>query len=196
MRRFSARRALTHIAAAVLAIGTLAGGNASAAPNGAPGYGQPAPGYGAQPMPVVGGPGYGQPNPGYMQGNGTWMWPGNLSYPRLRLSSTTGDFTSYVVGNMMVAIRNDGQGITWGTFNDATGRWTGYWIVPQGIACPLPLPAPSELTGLGFQFQAPLYTWGTFDVSYTANGMAVQFNGAWGACGAPIGGAWNGTMVP
>ena len=55
------------------------------------------------------------------------------------------------------------------------------------------LPAPGELTAIGFQFNQPLLTWGTFDA--TILGEPFSVNGTWGGCGTPIGGPWTGSAI-
>ncbi|MEZ5669370.1 MAG: hypothetical protein R3F55_18435 [Alphaproteobacteria bacterium] len=152
-------------------------------------------------VPVAGAPqGPGPtPGPGFgaTQSNGVWTVPPfdhagalwNTSEGALRLKNVqqAPDLpTLFVYG-----IYEDGTRLVWGTLDIATGRWQGSWVRAGGpVACPIALPPPPQLVGEGFQFQQPLYVWGTFDVIWTE--PEVAFQGSWGSCGVPLGVPWTG----
>jgi len=144
------------------------------------------------------GPGVG-PGPGFGAGasNGVWtlpafdtqgaLWSTSEGALRIRnIEETATQTTIFIYG-----VYEDGTRLVWGTLDYATRKWQGNWVRAGGpVACPLPLPPPSQLMGEGIQFLQPLYVWGTFDVNW--NEPEPTFDGTWGGCGVPLGAPWTG----
>ncbi|MEZ5670724.1 MAG: hypothetical protein R3F55_25460 [Alphaproteobacteria bacterium] len=151
-------------------------------------------------VPVAGtpqGPGVG-PGPGFgpAASNGVWSvpffdtqgapWTTSEGALRMRnVEELAGPTSLFLYG-----VYEDGTRLVWGTLDYATGKWQGNWARAGGpVACPIALPPPPQLVGEGFQFQQPLYVWGTFDVTMQGE---IAFDGSWGSCGIPVGAAWTG----
>ncbi len=124
-----------------------------------------------------------------------WALPAGLGLPEVQVDTNTGSFAGYLVGEtMLIAVREDGLGLSWGTYDRETGRFSGYWIETGDVDCPDTLAAPAALLDAGFTFDAALDTWGTFDVAVTETEDGLVFDGALGVCGIPFGGPWAGTI--
>ncbi|MEQ9198957.1 MAG: hypothetical protein RLN80_03150, partial [Rhodospirillales bacterium] len=163
---------------------------------GQPGYGQPGypgyeqPGFGNPGIgnpgfvdPGYGNPGYGQPGPvpGYGGSISTALWSGPAQ-PGMQvatMNTNTGHYTLFTPNTnptLMIGVGDNGNMLAWGTYDQHSGRWVGYWANTSGAAaCLMALQPPAELAAQGFQFRQPLPIWGTFDVQLDPN--RLSFNG-------------------